>query len=583
QFLLGVSYLGRKNYYEAARRLEGFVQRYTNGKWTAKGRFYLAAADLGIGAPDAAIANYELFGKLEPSMRPYMDFVIADLLKGRGNIDGAIQRLLPNTKDDASAIRGQAMERLADLYSSIQRPVDAAKWYESALNEAQGSAKDQARLRFALGRAYFSSGNLGGALAQFVTVLRQYPASKEALSARTTIIQLAGRSNDAVAAYDKAANDYTQAANWAGTRFQLGLSAYERNDFQTAANIWRSAAEDPGAPTPRDLLPKMLMWAGRAEIRRGNGEEAKRLWSKALEINPEDYYSLRAEDWLNASSGKRVAATFNGGAPTAAQKKEMTEWLASLPQRPVAASEVGQMKPYLEAEPAAKRAMLLLDIGLRNEGGRELQRLAEQFAKDPSALYQIGAFAQEKHLYELAMSIGNMLRALVPNTNTADLPTLVQQLLFPLAYNAIVGEEVKKFGVDPYLLLALMRQESVYNKDVFSHVGAAGLTQVMPATGQEIAKKLSPSGFSTADLLQPTISIRFGAWYLAQQLAYFNGDPFFALAAYNGGAGNVNRWRAGAAGYDDDLFVEKIGFQETQTYVKKVYAYYRLYQRSSSR
>ncbi|MBI4300314.1 MAG: hypothetical protein HY677_04190, partial [Chloroflexi bacterium] len=85
QFLLGVSYLGRKNYYEAARRLEGFVQRYTNGKWTAKGRFYLAAADLGIGAPDAAIANYELFGKLEPSMRPYMDFVIADLLKGRAN------------------------------------------------------------------------------------------------------------------------------------------------------------------------------------------------------------------------------------------------------------------------------------------------------------------------------------------------------------------------------------------------------------------------------------------------------------------------------------------------------------------
>jgi len=99
----------------------------------------------------------------------------------------------------------------------------------------------------------------------------------------------------------------------------------------------------------------------------------------------------------------------------------------------------------------------------------------------------------------------------------------------------------------------------------------------MPATGAEIARKLGLRDFDSDDLYRPMLSIRFGAYYLAQQLTFLEGNPFFALAAYNGGAGNALRWMGGDRGADPDVFVESIDYDETALYVRLVmesYAYY---------
>jgi soluble lytic murein transglycosylase len=103
-----------------------------------------------------------------------------------------------------------------------------------------------------------------------------------------------------------------------------------------------------------------------------------------------------------------------------------------------------------------------------------------------------------------------------------------------------------------------------------------GLTQVVPPTAAEIAADLGIADFKDGDLLQPEVSLRFGAHYLGEQIEGFGGNLHAALAAYNGGPGNAGRW-AEASGGDLDLLLEAIDFPETRVYVEVVLENYALY------
>jgi soluble lytic murein transglycosylase len=142
-----------------------------------------------------------------------------------------------------------------------------------------------------------------------------------------------------------------------------------------------------------------------------------------------------------------------------------------------------------------------------------------------------------------------------------------------------VREEAGAQGIDPLLLYAMMRQESLFNPSATSWVGARGLTQVMPETGAGIAQRLDVSPFRPDDLYQPPLSIRFGAFYLAAQIDALEGDGRVhgGLAAYNGGPGNAQRWAGGGSIPDPEAFVAAIDFAETKDYVMSVYAFYGTY------
>jgi soluble lytic murein transglycosylase len=109
-------------------------------------------------------------------------------------------------------------------------------------------------------------------------------------------------------------------------------------------------------------------------------------------------------------------------------------------------------------------------------------------------------------------------------------------------------------------------------------VGARGLAQVMPTTAEGIAQRLNVDGFQDTDLYRPAVSVRFGAFYLSNQIAAMNGSLQAAFAAYNGGPGNAQRWANGDTVADPDVFAENIDYPETRDYVKLVYGYYGAYQ-----
>jgi soluble lytic murein transglycosylase len=170
-----------------------------------------------------------------------------------------------------------------------------------------------------------------------------------------------------------------------------------------------------------------------------------------------------------------------------------------------------------------------------------------------------------------AFRAGRRISWRVPAEARRAMPLALYEMLYPFPYQSQVMSGTASFGIDPYLVCAVMRQESAFDPAVTSFAGARGLMQIMPYTGQEIAGGLGVP-FAHDSLYAPATSIRFGAWYLKKLMDEFGGGEVSAVAAYNGGPQNVKRWRAKFNHDPDDQFVENIGFNETREYVKKVLA-----------
>ena len=148
----------------------------------------------------------------------------------------------------------------------------------------------------------------------------------------------------------------------------------------------------------------------------------------------------------------------------------------------------------------------------------------------------------------------------------------------PRAYEWLAVPAANRYGLDPNLLLAVMRVESAYQKHIVSYAGAVGLMQIMPRTGQLIAHSLGHDDFTPADLLDPRLNLEFAAWYLSSLIHRFDGRLPLAIAAYNGGPHNVRRWiQESADGTPLDVLLERIPFTQTHRYVRKVLVHYEAY------
>ena len=152
------------------------------------------------------------------------------------------------------------------------------------------------------------------------------------------------------------------------------------------------------------------------------------------------------------------------------------------------------------------------------------------------------------------------------------------RLAYPLAHDQMVWRVARQSGVDPYLVLGLMRQESTYNAIAESRVGARGAMQIMPRTGHLLANLAHDTDFTAVQLADPVLSVSYGIGYLGKLLDRFDGVYPLAVASYNGGCFNVSSWLAGTGTeMPMDAWVEHIPFRETRDYVKKVSGGYSAY------
>ena len=151
-------------------------------------------------------------------------------------------------------------------------------------------------------------------------------------------------------------------------------------------------------------------------------------------------------------------------------------------------------------------------------------------------------------------------------------PEWYERARYPLRYEAIVRTHARNYGSTPPLLAAVIYQESKFDASARSSAGAIGLMQLLPDTARGIAARTGGDGFVVSDLYDPEINVRYGSWYLRNLLNQYD-DEATALAAYNAGPGNVDRWRREGVGIRSPRrahYVDRV--QELQEVYARAYA-----------
>jgi soluble lytic murein transglycosylase len=324
--------------------------------------------------------------------------------------------------------------------------------------------------------------------------------------------------------------------------WKAGWWSYKNGDYPNTVRVFESAA----SAFPRsDYRPSFLYWSARSHGKLGQGEQAV------------ERLQLVRTDYANSYYG-RLASTQLARRPDA---------LASA-DRPLSASRqtASAAAPRPPTEP---RIRALLAAGLYDDAVNEL-RYAQRVWGGSPALDATIAWAYHRK-GELRRGISAMRRA-YPQFLTAggeELPTEMLQVIFPLTYWDSIRKHSAAHDLDPYLIAALIAQESTFDPGIRSVANAWGLMQIVPATGRRLARTLGIRGFTTSTLTNAETNIRMGTLYFSQLVRQFGGT-YFALASYNAGESRVVRWKAERPGLDEDEFIDDIPFPETQNYVKRI-------------
>jgi soluble lytic murein transglycosylase len=540
-----------------------------------------AEAELKLGRKQDALDYYNRSLELAGT-RAYtaeMLFTTATLARTLGQDAQAADRFRAVVVDYADQARAPgALDALIDMdraagCSPLQAGVVrlSGRDYRAAVAQfdlVDASSPDWGAAQLGRGEALLKLGNDNDARHALLAVAETDPPHAGAALLRLGQLQeRQGDTADAEATYLRMGQVAPDRA--AEAMFHVGFTRFVRADRVGALSAWQTGLSS-GPPEP-SLQAQLLYWIARA-VPEGSGPSQEALISAAAAA-PESYYGLRAQAQLVDTVMVASSATATGTAwltPGPSEVQERTEWLASLETTPQ------RVAGDLAALPALRRADALLELGLRTEASWEVDGAVQEYARtgDVAHMAGIGDWLANRDLPHLTLRVGRQMRDMVGLSN---LPRAVQKQVYPAGWGDLVAEQAAQHGVDPLLMLALMRQESSFDPRAQSGAQAMGLTQVIPATARGIARRLGRDDFALRDLLKPGVSVEFGTWFMSQLLADYKGRIFLALAAYDAGGGNVSRW-LDRFGDDPDLLVEQIPFEETRNYLRIVYDNYFHYQ-----
>ncbi|MCY6485064.1 lytic transglycosylase domain-containing protein [Clostridium aestuarii] len=154
---------------------------------------------------------------------------------------------------------------------------------------------------------------------------------------------------------------------------------------------------------------------------------------------------------------------------------------------------------------------------------------------------------------------------------------LIGRVIYPIKYEEYIYKYSKQYNLNPYVVAAVIKTESKFNKDATSKKNACGLMQITPSTAKEISQKIKIKDFEVDMLYDPELNINMGCWYLSDLRKEFGANMELILAAYNGGRGNVKKWLNSSEHSKDGETLQYIPFKETDKYIKKVQVSYNIY------
>jgi soluble lytic murein transglycosylase len=329
-------------------------------------------------------------------------------------------------------------------------------------------------------------------------------------------------------------------------QWRLVWQAYRERRPQAATLLEEYVGRYPGS----SFLPDALYWLGRIAERAGTLPLARAYFTKLSGRFPQNYFGARAVERL------RVIGT---------GPSENVALLAQIPPVPVAPKLDEEVPPAAAAH--RDRAEALHSIAL--DASAELEfRAAYAATGAPSLLLEASQEALEAKRYGVAFVTVRQIIQQLESRPFEGVPQAVWRVAYPLPYRQDLERAAARASVDPMQIAGLIRQESAFQPDAYSHAGAIGLMQLIPPTAQKLARQLRIR-YSRARLFEPEYNLRLGTVYFAN-LRKSYGSVEAALAAYNAGEDRVASWEAGRT-YDEPAeFVESIPFTETREYVQVV-------------
>ena len=293
--------------------------------------------------------------------------------------------------------------------------------------------------------------------------------------------------------------------------------------------------------------PFVMFWTAKLAEKTVSRNEAKGLYQKIITKYPDSYYAYRASKHISNSHNPNWNTKYSQRLP---EKRQTIAF------------------PFSHTNISEDNEKLINTILKLND-----YKLLGEIDKENKAV-QSWINYKEENYSTAALLARNVLEE---SEIRPDFSDSLYKLAYQLHYQEIINENAKEFILDPYLVTALIREESYFNPKAQSVAGARGLMQLMPSTASYIAAKNAIIYTGTGSLFSPETNINLGCAYLDYAKTKLHENDMLAIASYNGGPNAVRSWKDNLTYKNFDEFVENIPYPETRDYVKKVYRSYWVY------
>ena len=333
--------------------------------------------------------------------------------------------------------------------------------------------------------------------------------------------------------------------------WRLGWLHYQQGDWGDAVEVFRSLA---ASASGRHWRNRAHYWEARALDRLGRDDEAQALYRQVSVEWPMTYYGQLSE--------RRLRRPLRVGRD---QRENGANQALHVPASPAFRTNVHFQK-----------AIELSALDFRREAAEELLLVKAQYGDQPRTLYALARHMLDVWDYQSPIVIATRHFREPLKRRRISLDSPLWRMAYPTGYLPTIRRYAGP-RVDPFLVAGIVREESLYDPEALSAVGAVGLMQLMPETANRVALRLGLGTLDREDLLNGDMNIRLGVEYVRELLRDYRGNLIRAVAAYNAGPDAVNRWIAKYGNRDPDEFVELISYRETRRYVKRVLTSYRIY------
>lgn len=428
-------------------------------------------------------------------------------------------------------IRGHAAYRLARTLERLDRPGKALTAYRSMAKSHSGHIR------------------AADALARAANLARKLKRPREAAKLVTALVR-----------------DHADHPDRVAHLWNLGWNAWRQGDPVGAAAVFDRIAREEGARRHLGQATwgeRALYWRGRSELAAKQRKRAVETFAHVVSRHPLTYYSHLAFNRLALLEPRRA--------------RRLRPHRALPPYDLASLLDLSRLS--IRRHPSLDTAVELTRLGLYDDARRELAVQARAQSLDPNGLTLLASLALRQKKFGDTHRLIRWRGTLPHYPDVAD--ERLWKMAYPLPYWEQVAEYSTRWGIDPFLVMALIRHESAYNPSAVSRANAVGLMQLLVGTARNVAKRLLRIPRPNAKTLRkPRLNILVGSRLLKELMLLFGGNEALALAAYNAGSGRARGWLKGALArgiHNTDELVEEIPFVETHSYVKSVLASYGAY------